>query len=132
MNSCALFPELEPIVKLDPDGNVVASLGAGQIIWPHGIDVDADSNIWIADARLANRAEIDSNPTAADHGSSVLKFSPEGELLLVIGTPGETGDPPTHLTEPNGVQIAPSGRIFIGETHSAQFQNEPELISKAA
>lgn len=131
VNSCALFPEIDPIVKLDPEGNVVSSLGAGQIIWPHGIDVDADGNIWIADARLANSAETEANPAAKDHGSAVLKFSPEGELLLVIGTPGEMGDPPTHLTEPNDVLVAPNGRIFIGETHSAQFQSSPGPESKS-
>lgn len=131
VNSCALFPEIDPIVKLDPTGRVVASLGAGQILWPHGMDVDPDGNIWIADARLANSAEADANPDSQNIGSAVLKFSPEGELLMVIGTPGEMGDPPTHLTEPNDVLVAPNGRIFIGETHGAQFQNEPGPTAKS-
>ncbi len=30
-------------------------------------------------------------PGAANHGSAVLKFSPEGELLMTLGTPGEVG-----------------------------------------
>ncbi|MCG8414590.1 MAG: hypothetical protein MI746_10275 [Pseudomonadales bacterium] len=131
VNSCALFPEIDPIVKLDPSGRVVASLGGGQILWPHGMDVDAEGNIWIADARLANSAEAEANPASRNIGSAVLKFSPEGELLMVIGTPGEMGDPPTHLTEPNDVLVAPNGRIFIGETHSAQFQNSPGPDSKS-
>jgi DNA-binding beta-propeller fold protein YncE len=119
------------MVKLDPSGRVVASFGAGQIIWPHGMDVDAEGNIWVADARLANEREIEANPAARNHGSSVLKFSPDGELLMVIGTPGEMGDPPTHLTEPNDVLVAPNGRIYIGETHGAQFQDEPGPNSKS-
>ena len=41
------------------------------------------------------------------------------------------GDPPTHLTEPNDVLVAPNGRIFIGETHSAQFQDDPGPNSKS-
>ncbi len=60
-----------------------------------------------------------------------MKFSPSGELLLTIGTPGEIGDPPTHLTDPNDVLIAPNGRIFIAETHGAQFQSEPGDDSKS-
>ena len=32
-NSCALS-DVDPIVKLDPEGNVVQSFGAGQILWP--------------------------------------------------------------------------------------------------
>ena len=38
-NSCATS-SVDPIVKLDPQGNVVQSFGADLIIWPHGMDVD--------------------------------------------------------------------------------------------
>ena len=40
-----------PMVRLDPNGRVVASFGANTMIWPHGIDIDVDGNIWVADAR---------------------------------------------------------------------------------
>ena len=129
-NSCATS-DVDPIVKLDPNGRVVQSLGGGQIIWPHGIDVDGEGNVWIADARLANDNELAENPDAANRGSAVLKFSPEGELLMTLGTPGEMGDPPTHFTEPNDVLVAPNGNIFVAETHSAQFQNEPGPNAKS-
>lgn len=129
-NSCATS-DVDPIVKLDPNGRVVQSLGGGQIIWPHGIDVDGEGNVWIADARLANDNELAENPDAANRGNAVLKFSPEGELLMTLGTPGEMGDPPTHFTEPNDVLVAPNGNIFVAETHSAQFQNEPGPNAKS-
>lgn len=123
-NSCA-GSSVDPIVKLDPYGNVVQSFGAGLILWPHGMDVDREGNVWIADARSANAQELERFPTAAGKGHAVLKFSPEGRLLMTIGTPGEAGDPPTHLTEPNDVLVAPDGSIFIGEAHNAQFMDEP-------
>ena len=121
-NSCATS-DVDPIVKLDPDGNVVQSFGAGEIIWPHGMDVDPEGNVWIADARVANARELEANPSAANKGSAVIKFSPEGEVLMVLGTPGEIGDPPTHFTDPNDVLVAPDGSIFVGDTHGAQFQD---------
>lgn len=130
-NSCALTPDIDPMVKLDPDGNVVQSFGAGQILWPHGMDVDSEGNIWVVDARIANDNEKAQNPASANIGSTVMKFSPSGELLLTIGTPGEVGDPPTHLTDPNDVLVAPNGTIYIGETHGAQFQSEPGPNSKS-
>jgi hypothetical protein len=122
-NSCA-GSTVDPIVKLDPYGNTVMSLGAGQIIWPHGMDVDREGNVWVADARAASAQELERSPNAAGKGHAVLKFSPTGELLMTIGTGGEAGDPPTHLTEPNDVLVAPDGSIFIGESHTAQFMDE--------
>ena len=129
-NSCA-GSDVDPIVKLDPDGNVVASFGAGLITWPHGIDVDREGNVWIADARSANARELEANPNAGGKGHTVLKFSPTGELLMTLGTPGEAGDPPTHFTEPNDVLVAPDGSIFVAETHGAQFMDEPGPNAKS-
>ena len=123
-NSCA-ESDVDPIVKLDPDGNVVQSFGAGLITWPHGMDVDSEGNVWIADARSPNARELERTPNAPLNGHQVVKFSPEGEGLLVLGTPGETGDPPTHFTEPNDVVVGPDGSIYVGEAHGAQFQDEP-------
>ncbi len=122
-NSCA-GSDVDPIVKLDGNGNVVRSFGAGLIIWPHGMDVDRAGNVWIADARSANARELEASPGAAGKGHTVTKFSPEGEVLMVLGTPGETGDPPTHFTEPNDVLVAPDGSIFVAETHGAQYMDE--------
>ena len=51
-NSCA-GSKVDPIVKLDPSGKVVQSFGAGVILWPHGMDVDKQGNVWVADARSA-------------------------------------------------------------------------------
>lgn len=130
-NQCATTPNINPMVKLDPNGRVVQEFGAGQILWPHGMDVDREGNIWVADARVANENEIRENPAAANIGSAVLKFSPDGRLLMTIGTPGEVGDPPTHLTDPNDVLVAPNGRIFIAETHGAQFQGQPGADTKS-
>ena len=120
-NSCA-ESDLDPIVKLDPDGNVVQSFGGGLIFWPHGMDVDNDGNVWVADAVSA--AGVGRNPTGTGTGHTVIKFSPDGEVLLTLGTPGEAGDPPTHFTQPNDVLVAPDGSIFVGEAHGAQFQDE--------
>jgi len=129
-NSC-VGSDLDPIVKLDPDGNVVAAFGAGLIAWPHGMEVDSEGNVWVVDARSANARELEQYPDATNIGHQVIKFSPEGEVLMVLGTPGVAGDPPTHFTEPNDVLVAPDGSIFVAETHGAQFQNEPGPDAKS-
>jgi sugar lactone lactonase YvrE len=122
-NSCA-ESDVDPIVKLDPQGNVVASFGAGLFIWPHGMHVDREGNVWVTDARAANAGELERSPNAAGKGHAVLKFSPTGELLLTLGTPGTAGVPPDGLFEPNDVITAPDGSIFVAEAHNAQFINE--------
>ena len=93
--------DLDPILKFDPDGNVVESFGGGMFIWPHGLDVDLDGNIWVTDA--VRDANI---PSGDNRGHLVVKFSPTGEVLLTIGTAGESGDGPYHFTEPSDVAVA--------------------------
>ena len=50
-NSCVGRDDLDPVLLFDPDGNLVRSFGAGLLVWPHGIEVDADGNVWVTDAR---------------------------------------------------------------------------------
>ena len=130
-NAC-VGSNVDPMVKLDPDGKVVQSFGAGQILWPHGMDVDRQGNIWVADARSATPQELAKFPEWKDKGHTVMKFSPQGKLLLTIGTGGQAGNPPEKLTEPNDVLVAPDGSIFIAEAHQAQFldQNPPNGIGR--
>ena len=52
-NSCA-GSNVDPIVKLDPAARSSQSFGAGQILWPHGMDVDKQGNVWVADARVGD------------------------------------------------------------------------------
>ena len=53
-NEC-VDSDLDPIIKFDLDGNVVESFGGGMFIWPHGIDVDPDGNVWVTDAVSSRR-----------------------------------------------------------------------------
>jgi WD40 repeat protein len=130
-NSCA-GSKVDPIVKLDSSGKVVKSFGAGQIMWPHGIDVDRQGNVWVVDARAATDAELKKFPDAAGKGHTAIKFSPDGKVLLTLGTPGKAGNPPEAFTEPNDVAIARDGSIFVAESHGAQFldANPPDGVGR--
>ena len=59
-NSCAGV-DLDPVLKFDPEGNLVTSFGAGLMIQPHGLHVDPEGNVWVTDAQGAPTARI---PTA--------------------------------------------------------------------
>jgi sugar lactone lactonase YvrE len=50
-------------------------------------------------------------------GHQVHKFSPDGELLMSLGTPGVAGDGPNEFNRPSAVYVAPNGDIFVGDGH---------------
>lgn len=123
-NSCAGI-NVDPVMKYDKDGNLLTSFGGGMMIWPHGIHVDRQGNVWIADGRAATAAELQQNPAAAGKGHVVYKFSPEGEVLMTLGQPGVAGDGTggALLNEPNDVVVGPDGSIYVAEGHSGQGAN---------
>jgi DNA-binding beta-propeller fold protein YncE len=124
-NSCA-GSNVDPIVKLDPAGSPVISFGRGMFIWPHGIHIDRQGNIWVTDAREATAAELERFPDERGKGHAVYKFSPQGQLLLTLGSPGVRGDGTgALLAEPNDVITAPNGDIFVAEAHSGQNLEAP-------
>ena len=50
MNADGTLKPHDTIYKFDPKGNVVKSFGAGMFIWPHGMHVDREGNVWVTDA----------------------------------------------------------------------------------
>ena len=105
-NNCTGREDVAPVLLFDPNGRLLRSFGAGLIVMPHGIDVDPDGNVWVTD-------------TGAEDGKGyqVHKFSPEGELLMTLGTPGGTGDGPDSFHGPSDVLVAPNGDIFVAIGH---------------
>ena len=115
-NEC-LDSDLDPVLKFDLDGHVVESFGSGMFIWPHGIDVDPDGNVWVTDAVAAARTP------EGTRGHQVIKFSPEGEVLMTLGTPGVPGDGPDHFNAPSDVVVADNGDIFVADGHGNDTNN---------
>ena len=133
-NSCAdaatgAMSPLDPVLKFDASGALVKSFGAGMIAFAHGIHVDRDGNIWVTDAN-DNRPKPARGAAAGPLpaklvGHQVIKFSPDGKVLLSLGKAGVAGDPPDALTEPNDVITAPNGDILVAEGHAGQNANAP-------
>jgi hypothetical protein len=121
-NTCA-GSDLPVVLKFDASGRLVKSFGGGMFIFPHGFHVDRDGNVWVTDARAANGQELEKSPNAKGKGHVVVKFSPDGKILLTLGKPGVAGDPPEALNEPCDVVTAPNGDIFVADGHSGQNAN---------
>jgi hypothetical protein len=106
-NSCAGRPE-PPIFKFDPSGRVLKSWGVGTFIFPHGLHVDAQGNIWVSDAQGKD-----------GKGHQVFKYDSTGKLLMTIGTAGVEGDgTQNRLHQPTAIVTTPDGDLFITEGHT--------------
>jgi DNA-binding beta-propeller fold protein YncE len=103
---------VDPVFKFDrKTGAVLANIGKGVMVTPHGIHVDKDGNVWIADF-AGNKA--------GDRGHQVHKFSPKGEKLLSLGIAGKPGNADGQFNQPNDVVTGPDGSIYVSDGHDAQ------------
>src|SRR5437016_8922201 len=103
---------LDPIFKFDrKTGAVLANFGKGVMVTPHGIAVDKQGNVWIADF---------SGNKAGTKGHQVHKFSPKGEKLLSLGVAGKAGNADGEFNQPNDVVVGPDGSIYVADGHDAQ------------
>lgn len=115
-NSCA-GSTLPAVLKFDASGNLVRAFGEGILISPHGIAVDGEGNVWVTDCACTGPRRT-AAPGEPPKGHQVFKFSPEGKLLLTLGSAGGA-KAPGHLWQPNDVLVAPNGDIFVAEGHSS-------------
>ncbi len=125
-----LGTKANPIHKIDASsGKEITSFGGGMFVWPHGIHVDRDGNVWVTDARAPSPDELKKFPGEKDKGSVVVKFSPEGKVLLTLGKPGVRGNPPEALTEPTYVLTDPAnGDVYVAESHTDV--RDPNLVGR--
>jgi len=86
-----------PVQVFDKNGKFLRSWGKDSL--SHHIKIDHDDNVWIADV-----------------GHHVIeKYTPEGKLLLTIGTKGEAGRDKTKMYMPTDMAIAKNGDVFVSD-----------------
>jgi hypothetical protein len=117
-NSCA-GSTLDAVFEFDRSGKYLRSFGAGMFVFPHQIFVDRDSNVWVADADSKD-----------GKGNTVVKFSPDGRVLMTLGKAGAAGDGPDTFNRPSGVVIASNGDIFVSDGHGGESNHRVVKFSK--
>jgi DNA-binding beta-propeller fold protein YncE len=88
-----------PVQVYSSQGELVRSWGQGQFQGPHSVRIDGQGNLWITDF--------------AAH--VVKKLTPEGRLLLTLGTPGKPGEDESHFNGPTDTAITPAGDVFVSD-----------------
>lgn len=98
----------------DRHGDLVRAFGDDLYTFSHGLRIDDEGHLWATDA----------------FGQIVQKLSPDGEVLMTLGTRGEPGswdeEAGTRLLhEPNDVAFGPNGDVYIAQGHG---RGEPKIL----
>jgi len=108
----------DPVQVYDADGKFIRSWGRDRIKTAHHIKIDHEGNIWIADVGY----------------HVVQKYTPQGKLLLTVGTKGKAGRDKTHLNMPTDMAITPKGDIFVsdgyGNNRIVHFDPEGKYVKE--
>jgi sugar lactone lactonase YvrE len=111
-------PGQPQLFEFDAHHKLIRTIGPdviGHIYKAHGIAVDAEDNVWICDA----------------DGSTVMKLSPQGKLLLTLGVREKRGDwdeakGQRLLWQPLDIAFGKNGDLYIGEGHADESPNDVE------
>ena len=110
-NTC-VGSSVDPLMHYDADGNLIGQMGADLFAFPHGIHVDQEGNVWVTDP-----LPPDGRGAGGTVGQQVTKLSPEGEILLQLGTRMVTGTGPDEFSSPSDVVVGRNGDIFVADGH---------------
>ncbi len=95
-----VFTRADPPVQVyDADGKFVRAWGKEHVKSAHHLKIDHEGNVWAADIGY----------------HVVMKFTPEGKLLLTLGTRDHAGRDETHLDKPTDMAVSPSGDVFVSD-----------------
>jgi DNA-binding beta-propeller fold protein YncE len=116
-----------PMVIFERDGRLAGAWGEGVFTNPHGLQIGPDGSIYTVDN--------------GDH--TVRKFTPDGELLMTLGTPGQPSDTGYSgnldairgggpFNAPTNVAVAPDGSLYVtdgyGNCKVHHFAADGQLI----
>jgi hypothetical protein len=110
-----ILPGEGRILVLNADGSVHGDWDF-KFSSPHAVWVSKSDELFVADTGL----------------HTITKHAPSGEVLLTMGTPGQTGAPGAPFNMPTGAVEAPNGEIVVsdgyGQNWMHRFTAQGELI----
>src|SRR6516164_9768386 len=110
---------LAPMEKFDSSGEFQKAIGADRFAVPHGFYVDREGNVWGGDQIARN-----------GKGADLIKFAPDGKVLMILGKPGMPGNGPGYLSTGSAVVVAPNGDIYVADGHGAGTNDRIVKYSK--
>jgi len=106
----------DPIVVFDAKGKYLRSWGKGIFGSAHAVRVDREGHVWTTDT--------------VTH--QVMKFTPEGQLLMTLGVKGQAGADQKTFNRPTDVAFTPTGEFFVsdgyGNSRVVKFSREGKYL----
>ncbi|GAC1417882.1 MAG: hypothetical protein NVSMB53_16900 [Gemmatimonadaceae bacterium] len=112
-----VFQRVKPMLaEFDERGNYLRTIGEGLFDHPHGLRIDSQDNIWTTD----------------DGNHLVLKLSPHGQVLLVLGRKDSGAEANWLFNKPADVAFAKNGDIYVadgyGNSRIVKFDRDGNFI----
>ena len=111
------FQRAKPMLsEYDESGHYLRSIGDGLFTHPHGLRIDTDDNLWTTD----------------DGSHVVLKLSPSGRVLLVLGRKDVAAESDWLFNQPTDVAFGKNGEIYVsdgyGNSRIVEFDHSGNFI----
>ena len=108
----------KPVLVFDRDGKLLRSWGDEHFKMAHGLRIDHEGNIWIADI--------------GHH--QVMKFNADGKLLLTLGKKGVAGDALDQFDRPTDIAFGKDGDFYVsdgyGNARVLKFNRDGKLLKQ--
>jgi DNA-binding beta-propeller fold protein YncE len=95
-----------PLIQFDRHGKMLQAFDEDtiRVKSSHGVKVDPDGNLWLADVK----------------GHTLLKVTPAGRVLLVLGRSPGNNDSKDAFNEPTGFAFAADGSFYVSDGYVNQ------------
>jgi streptogramin lyase len=107
-----------PVQVYDANGKFLRAWGQGYFKEAHSIKTDPEGNVWVSDI-----------------GHQVVrKYTPEGKLLMTLGTLDQAGRDKTHFNLPTDMIVTKEGHIFVtdgyGNARVVHFDPQGKYVNE--
>jgi DNA-binding beta-propeller fold protein YncE len=108
----------KPMLIFESSGKFIGSWGDEYLKTPHGLRIDHEGNVWVTD--IGNH--------------QVMKFDPDGKLLLSLGKKGMAGTADDQFDRPTDVAVAKTREFYVsdgyGNSRVLKFSTDGRLLKQ--
>ena len=114
-----LGSKANPVHHFDESGKEIRSFGGGMFVWPHGIHVDRDGNVWVTDARAAEPRRAQEVSRRRQQGKRRRQVQSRRQGPDDAGETGRARQSSRSADRPDRRRDRPgNGDVYVAESHT--------------